>query len=102
MMTTTLSLRATDLEQVYGWLEQHGDVQVEVWALENARRVALLAYGEGPPDGFSWSNWVSAAYQDPSEVMALFEDLEIALGSPAAAMSLKGAFPELLANAADR
>src|SRR5580692_10258350 len=65
MMATTLSLRGADLEPVYGWLEQHGDVLVEVWGLENSRRAALLAYSDGPPDGFSWSNWVSTAYQDP-------------------------------------
>ena len=52
-MPTTLSLRAADLEPFYGWLEQHGEVQVEVWGLENGRRAALLAYSDGPPDGFS-------------------------------------------------
>lgn len=97
----TLSLRATDLEAVYGWLEQHGEVQVEVWALENGRRAALLAYSEGPPDGFSWSNWVSTAYQDPSQVMVLFQDLEVSLPDTDSA-SLKGAFPGALADAAPR
>jgi hypothetical protein len=101
-MPMTLSLRAADLEPIYGWLEQHGEVQVEVWALENDRRAALLAYSDGPPDGFSWSNWVSSAYQDPSEVMALFQSLEIALVSETQAASLKGAFPERLADAAGR
>ena len=100
-MPATLSLRAADLEPVYGWLEQHGEVQAEVWGLENARRAALLAYSDGPPDGFSWSNWVSTAYQDPSEVMTLFQDLEIALAVDADAASLKGAFPGL-ADAAPR
>jgi len=94
-MPTTLSLRAAGLEPVYGWLEQHGEVQVEVWGLENGRRAALLAYSDGPPDGFSWSNWVSTAYQDPSEVMALFQDLEIALAVDSDAASLKAAFPDL-------
>jgi hypothetical protein len=95
MMPVTLSLRAADLEPVYGWLEQHGEVRVEVWGLENGRRAALLAYSDGPPDGFSWSNWVSTAYQDPSEVVALFQDLEIALAVDADAASLKSAFPGL-------
>jgi hypothetical protein len=99
MMATTLSLRAANLEPVYGWLEQHGEAPVEVWGQEHGRRAALLAYSEGPPDGFCWSNWVSAAYRDPSEVMALFPDVEIALVSDAEAASLKGAFPQLLANA---
>jgi hypothetical protein len=102
MMPTTLSLRAADLEPVYGWLEQHGEVQVEVWGLENGRRAALLAYSEGPPDGFSWSNWVSTAYRDPSEVIALFQDLEIALAVDADAASLKSAFPAVLADAPGR
>jgi hypothetical protein len=101
-MATALSLRAADLEPVYGWLEQHGDAQVEVWGLENGRRAALLAYSEGPPDGFSWSNWVSTAYQDPSEVMALFQDVEIALDTDVNAASLKAAFPGLVADAAPR
>ena len=95
-MATTLSLRAVDLEPVYGWLEQHAEVLVEVWGQEQGRRAALLAYSDGQPDGFSWSNWVCAAYQDPSQVMALFEDLEIALAADADAASLKAAFPELL------
>ena len=99
-MPTMLSLRAADFEAVYGWLEQHGDIRVEVWGLENDRRAALLAYSDGPPDGFSWSNWVTTAYQDPSEVMPLFQDLEIALASDAEAALLKGAFPERLADAA--
>jgi hypothetical protein len=99
MMTTTLSLRAADFEPVYGWLEQHGDVQVEVWGLENGRRAALLAYSDGPPDGFSWSNWVSAAGQDPSEALVLFPDLEIALGD-AEATTLKNMFPAMLRDAA--
>jgi hypothetical protein len=95
-MMTTLSLRSADLEPVYGWLEQHGDIRVEVWGLENGRRAALLAYGDGPPDGFSWSNWVSAASDDPSESLAQFPDLELALAEEAAATTLKNAFPAIL------
>jgi hypothetical protein len=101
MMTMTLSLRAADLEPVYGWLEQHGDVQVEVWGLENGRRAALLAYSAGPPDGFSWSNWVSAVNQDPSEALGLFTDLEIALAADADATTLKNVFPAILSNKAN-
>ena len=97
---TTLSLSAADFEPVYSWLEQHGDVQVEVWGLENGRRAALLAYSNGPPDGFSWGNWVSAADQDPSESLALFPDLEIALVADAEATALKNVFPAILRDAA--
>jgi hypothetical protein len=99
-MATTFSLRAADLEPIYGWLEQHGDVPVEVWGLENGRRAALLAYSDGPPDGFSWSNWVSTVNQDPSQALALFPDLEIALAADAEATALKGAFPAVLVDAA--
>jgi hypothetical protein len=99
-MATTFLLRAADLEPIYGWLEQHGDVQAEVWGLENGRRAALLAYSDGPPDGFSWSNWVSAVNQDPSQALALFPDLEIALAADAEAASLKGAFPAVLGGTA--
>ena len=94
-MTATLCLRAGDFEPVYGWLEQHGEVQVEVWGLENGRRAALLAYSDGPPDGFSWSNWVSATSQDPSDCLAQFPDLELGLAVDADATSLKTAFPAL-------
>ncbi|HLY78115.1 MAG TPA: hypothetical protein VKQ70_01990 [Caulobacteraceae bacterium] len=97
---TTLSLRADDFEPVYGWLEQHGEVRVEVWGLENGRRAALLAYGDGPPDGFSWSNWISATSQDPSECLAQFPDLEVALDAEADAANLKGAFPAILRDVA--
>ena len=99
-MTTTLSLPAADFEPVYGWLEQHGDVQAEVWGLETGRRAALLAYSDGPPDGFSWSNWVSASDQDPSEALALFPDLEIALAVDAEATTLKNVFPAILRDVA--
>ena len=99
MTTTMLSLRAADLEPIYGWLEQHGDVQAEVWGLENGRRAALLAYSDGPPEGFSWSNWASAANQDPSEALALFPDLEVALAAEAEATTLKNAFPAILSDA---
>ncbi len=99
-MTTTFSLRAADLEPVYGWLEQHGDVEAEVWGLENGRRAALLAYSDGSPDGFSWSNWVSAVNQDPSTALDLFPDLQIALGTEGAASDLKNAFPAVLSDVA--
>jgi hypothetical protein len=96
MTMTTLLLRSADLEPIYGWLEQHGDVRAEVWGLENGRRAALLAYGDGPPDGFSWSNWVSSVSQDPSESLGMFPDLEISLEADADATTLKSAFPTLL------
>ena len=99
-MTTTFSLRAADLEQVYGWLEQHGEVQAEVWGLENGRRAALLAYSDGPPDGFSWSNWVSAVNQDPSTALDMFPDLQIALVAEGEATDLKNAFPAILSDVA--
>ena len=93
-MIESLYLRAADLEPIYGWLEQHGDAIVEVWGLENGRRAALLAYGDGPPDGFSWSNWASAASEDPSELLGLFEELELA-AEGAMAAQLSADFPGL-------
>ena len=79
-MTTSLSLKTEDFEPVYGWLEGQPGVQVQVWGLENGRRVALLAYGDGLDDVFDWSNWASAAYDDPSELSALFERLDVVAG----------------------
>ena len=92
-MTTTLSFKSANFEPVYGWLEQRTDVQVDVWGLENGRRAALLAYRDGPSDEYGWSNWAAGAYQDPSELMPLFEDVELETASDAAATSLKIDFP---------
>jgi hypothetical protein len=76
-MPTSLMLKPDRLEAVYGWLEDHAGLQVQLWGWENARRVALLAYSDGGEDAFGWSNWASAAREDPSELTALFEQLEL-------------------------
>jgi hypothetical protein len=73
---TTLSLSSSNFEPVYGWLEPR-KTAVEVWGLENGLRAALVAYSEGPGDDFGWSNWVRQAYDDPSEILQLFETLEL-------------------------
>jgi hypothetical protein len=39
--------------------------------------MALLAYSDGPGDDFGWANWAKSAYDDPSELCALFEQLEL-------------------------
>ena len=96
-MTTSLTLRSAGFEPVYSWLEQRQD-QVEVWGLESGRRAALLAYCDGPEDAFGWSNWTRAAYEDPSEILSLFETLELATEAATAA-SLNAAFPGLLVTA---
>ena len=77
-MATSLALAATDprIEAVYTWLEQHPGAQVQLWGVENQRRVALLAYSDGPTDAFGWSNWASKA-EDPSEILTAFEQLAI-------------------------
>ena len=77
-MTISLFLKPDRLEPVYGWLEQNGGAQVQLWAWENDRRAALLAYSDGPDDAFGWSNWASNAGDDPSVLCALFERLELA------------------------
>jgi LmbE family N-acetylglucosaminyl deacetylase len=93
-MSQSLYLHASQLEPVYGWFEQHGEAKVEVWALENARRSALLAYGDGPPDAFGWSNWATSVAQDPSGLLSLFEELELAVDGDTATQ-LSAAFPGL-------
>jgi len=93
-MTDSLYLRASDLEPVYAWLEQHSGARVEVWALENGHRAALLAYADGPPDAFGWSDWAAAVAQDPSELLGLFEELELAIDGDTAAQ-LNAGFPGL-------
>lgn len=76
-MTTSLFFSSASFEPVYGWLEQHPGAQVQVWGLENGVRVALLAYSDGPGDDFGWANWASSSYDDPSELSAVFERLEL-------------------------
>ena len=92
-MLTNLYFASSAFESVFGWLEQHGGHAVEVWGLEQGRRMALLAYSDGGGDAFGWSNWANAAYNDPSQFCAVFEKLElVAEGEDAA--QLQGAFPD--------
>ncbi len=91
-MTTSLFLAPADFEPVYGWFEDHAGVRVQVWGLDDNRRGALLAYSDGPGDDFGWGNWVTKAYDDPSEIVPLFGRLELIVDADVAA-SLQAAFP---------
>jgi hypothetical protein len=91
-MTAPLTFAATAFEPIYSWFEQHPGMAVEVWALENEREVALLAYCDGPQDEFGWGNWVRAANEDPSEICGLFERLQL-IADDAVAAQLSAAFP---------
>ena len=93
---TSLTFAAAGFEPIYGWFEQHPGVAVEVWALEEGRAVALLAYCNGPNDDFGWANWVRSAYDDPSELSALFERLQIEADDSLVAQ-LNTAFPGVFA-----
>ncbi len=95
-MTTSLFLASRDFEPVYSWFENHEGVRVQAWGWDDSRRAALLAYSDGPGDDFGWSNWVTTAYEDPSEILTLFARLELAVDADIAA-SLNAAFPGLLA-----
>jgi hypothetical protein len=94
----SLTFAAASFEPVYGWFEQHPGLAVEVWALEDARAVALLAYCDGPDDDFGWANWARSAYDDPSELSALFERLQIE-AEDSVTTQLGAAFPGLFAAA---
>ena len=76
-MLANLYFASSTFKPVFGWLEQHPGHAVEVWGLEQVRRMALIAYSDGPGDDFGWSNWARAAYEDPSELAAVFEQLEL-------------------------
>ena len=91
---TSLVIDAGDerLEGIYGWMEQHPGPQVEFWGLENGRRSALLAYGDGVDDAFGWSNWATKASEDPSDLVGLFEQVEIVVAAEVAT-ALQAAFP---------
>ena len=95
-MTAPLTFAATAFEPIYSWFEQHPGVAVEVWALENEREVALLAYCDGPQDEFGWGNWVRAANEDPSEICGLFERLQL-VAEDAVTAQLTAAFPGMFA-----
>jgi hypothetical protein len=95
-MITSLYLASSQFEPVYGWLEGHPGVAVEIWGLETGRRMALLAYSDGPGDDFGWSNWARSAYDDPSEACSLFDQLELAAESDPTSQ-LKAAFPGVFA-----
>jgi len=94
-MTSSLFLPPTDFEPVYGWFEDHEGVRVQVWGVDDNRRAALLAYSDGPGDEFGWSNWLTKAYDDPSEILPLFGRLELIVDADIGA-SLNAAFPGLL------
>ncbi|HEX4199319.1 MAG TPA: hypothetical protein VHZ26_17930 [Caulobacteraceae bacterium] len=91
---TSLTIDAGDdrLEGMYGWLEQHPGSPVEFWGLEDGRRFALLAYGDGGDDAFGWSNWATKAAEDPSELVGLFDQVEIVVAEEVAT-ALQAAFP---------
>ncbi|MDR3470526.1 MAG: hypothetical protein P4M09_02355 [Devosia sp.] len=76
-MNVSLFFRTANFEAVYAWLEQGRIGSVEVWGLEESRRAALLAYKADADDAFGWSNWVRQAYDDPSEICGLFDELEL-------------------------
>ena len=86
------------LEGVFGWLEQNGGQPAQLWGFENGRPSALLAYSDGPGDGFGWSNWAAAARQDPSELAALFQQFGLQVEDGQAAQLL-AAFPQGVAAA---
>lgn len=95
---SSLTFPSTTFEPVYGWFEQHPGAAAQVWALEEGRAMALLAYCDGPNDAFGWSNWVRAAYEDPSELAEQFERLRIDADDGVVAQ-LNTAFPGVFAPA---
>lgn len=93
-MLANLFFVFADFEPVFSWLEQHPGPAVEVWGLEQGRRMALLAYSDGPGDNYDWSNWLRSAADDPSELAAIFEQLELVAESETTAQ-LQAAFPNV-------
>jgi hypothetical protein len=94
---TSLLIPAEDerLEAIYGWLEGHPGARAQLWARESDRRFALLAYSDGADDAFGWSNWTTKAYEDPSELIRLFEQVEIVVEADIGT-ALQAAFPGAL------
>jgi hypothetical protein len=83
------------LEAIYGWLEGHPGVTAQMWGREFERRSALLAYSDGADDAFGWSNWATKAYEDPSELVRLFEQVEVVVEAETGT-ALQAAFPGAL------
>jgi hypothetical protein len=94
---TSLLIPADDerLEAIYGWLEGRPGARAQLWGREYDRRSALLAYSDGADDAFGWSNWVTKAYEDPSELIRLFEQVEIVVEADIGT-ALQAAFPGAL------
>lgn len=92
-MTTSLFLAATDprIEAIYTWVEQHPGSRVQLWGWEIQRRAALLSYGDAT-DAFGWSNWISKATSDPSQILPAFDQLELVVEDSQAA-ALNAALP---------
>jgi hypothetical protein len=95
-MLVNLTFASAGFEALYEWLEQHPGLAVEVWGLETGRRMALVAYSDGPGDDFGWANWVRSACADPSQLSALFETLEL-VADIETADQLKAALPDVMA-----
>ena len=95
-MTAPLTFASETFEPIFSWFEQHAGAAVEVWALENDRPVALIAYCDGPQDAFGWSDWTRAANEDPSDICGLFERLQL-VAEDAVTAQLTAAFPGMFA-----
>jgi len=92
-MSVSLMMAAGGFEPIYTWLEARPGAPVMVWALDHGRRAALLAYSAGADDAFGWSDWVGRALEDPSEILAAFEQLELTFPDDALPRQLQFAFP---------
>jgi hypothetical protein len=78
-MLSKVIVSPDNFEAVYIWLKATSSIEIQVWGLADDRRAALLACCDGPTDRFGWSNWVSAMFTDPSEILDCFTALEIEL-----------------------
>ena len=93
-MLANLYFAFPDFEPVFSWLEQNPGPALEVWGLEQGRRMALVAYSDGPDDEYGWSNWLRSAAEDPSELASVFEQLEL-VAERETSTQLKSAFPNV-------
>jgi hypothetical protein len=92
-MSVSLVMAASGFEPVYTWLEAHPGAPVAVWGLDHGRRAALLAYSTGADDAFGWSDWAGRVLEDPSEILAGFEQLDLEFQDDALPRQLQFAFP---------
>jgi hypothetical protein len=99
-MLSRFSVPTSKFEPIFNWLRERPDVQADVWAMVDGRRIALIASGQGTAHRFDWCPWVRTALPQPSHLLDQFRDLEIELDRRVG-MKLWATFPSAVTTLGD-